>query len=264
MKLWCFKVQQPRFYYNIPRFYISNFCKLTSNKSIISIQELLIKNGSNRFISTNIQKSTTSNTCSKPLNPYQKRIDRNKSFLMYTTAILICGIGFTYASVPLYRMFCQTTGFSGTPITNSSKFGPERLVPAKESRRIRVHFNADTSLALDWSFIPQQREVYVLPGETALAFYTAKNKSDQDIIGLATYNVTPNKAGQYFNKIQCFCFEEQKLQAGEAVDMPVFFFIDPEFPEDPSMRDVDTITLSYTFFKAKYDNNGTLIPVPTL
>jgi cytochrome c oxidase assembly protein subunit 11 len=223
----------------------------------------LIKNGSNRFVSTNNVRNSASDI--KPLNSYQKRIDKNKSFLMYTTAVLIFGIGFTYASVPLYRMFCQTTGFSGTPITNSSKFSPERLVPAKEARRIRVHFNADTSLALNWSFIPQQREVRVLPGETALAFYTAKNDSDQDIIGLATYNVTPNKAGQYFNKIQCFCFEEQKLQAGEAVDMPVFFFIDPEFTEDPSMRDVDTITLSYTFFKVRYNeyilNQNVTIPM---
>jgi hypothetical protein len=90
--------------------------------------------------------------------------------------------------------------------------------------------------------------VRVLPGETALAFYTATNKSNSDIIGVATYSVTPGQVSPYFSKIQCFCFEEQRLNAGESVDMPVFFFIDPDFLNDPAMRNIDTITLSYTFF----------------
>jgi cytochrome c oxidase assembly protein subunit 11 len=101
---------------------------------------------------------------------------------------------------------------------------------------------------LPWKFSPQQREVRVLPGETALAFYTATNKGPTDIIGVATYSVTPAQVAPYFSKIQCFCFEEQKLNAGESVDMPVFFFIDPDFLKDPAMRGIDTITLSYTFF----------------
>ena len=96
--------------------------------------------------------------------------------------------------------------------------------------------------------MPQQREVRVLPGETALAFYTATNKSSEDIIGVATYSVTPAQVAPYFSKIQCFCFEEQRLNAGETVDMPVFFFIDPDFVNDPTMTKIDTITLSYTFF----------------
>ncbi|CAZ82227.1 unnamed protein product [Tuber melanosporum] len=111
-----------------------------------------------------------------------------------------------------------------------------------------------------WKFTPQQREVRVLPGETALAFYKAKNCSKEDIIGVATYSVTPGQVAQYFSKIQCFCFEEQKLSAGEEVDMPVFFFIDPDFLDDPQMRGIDTVTLSYTFFKAKYDSKGNLRP----
>ena len=132
---------------------------------------------------------------------------------------------------------------------------------------------------LPWKFIPQQREVRVLPGETALAFYTATNKSDADIIGVATYSVTPAQVAPYFSKIQCFCFEEQRLNAGETVDMPVFFFIDPEFVKDPTMKGIDTITLSYTFFskflgqaisqsmltvmtEARYDKNGVLTPMP--
>lgn len=101
---------------------------------------------------------------------------------------------------------------------------------------------------MPWKFTPQQREVRVLPGETALAFYTATNKGPTDIIGVATYSVTPGQVAPYFSKIQCFCFEEQKLNAGESVDMPVFFFIDPDFATDPNMQGIDTITLSYTFF----------------
>lgn len=123
-----------------------------------------------------------------------------------------------------------------------------RLQPVTSSRRLRITFNGSVSDVLPWKFTPQQREVRVLPGETALAFYTATNKSDADIIGVATYSVAPAQVAPYFSKIQCFCFEEQRLNAGETVDMPVFFFIDPDFVNDPSMKGIDTITLSYTFF----------------
>lgn len=99
----------------------------------------------------------------------------------------------SYAAVPLYRAFCAATGFAGTPQVGSGKFAPERLVPVDNARRIRVRFNADTSDALPWQFVPQQKSVSVLPGETSLAFYKAKNKSDSDIIGIATYNVTPDR-----------------------------------------------------------------------
>lgn len=137
-------------------------------------------------------------------------------------------------------------------------------------------FNASVSDVLPWKFVPQQREVRVLPGETALAFYTATNKSDHDIIGVATYSVTPGQVAPYFSKIQCFCFEEQRLNAGETVDMPVFFYLDPDMLNDLNMKGVETVTLSYTFFseftlcllpccraaadrpaaEAKYDDNG--------
>ena len=113
---------------------------------------------------------------------------------------------------------------------------------------MRITFNGSVSDVMPWKFTPQQREVRVLPGETALAFYTATNKSTEDIIGVATYSVTPAQVAPYFSKIQCFCFEEQRLNAGETVDMPVFFFIDPDFVNDPTMTKIDTITLSYTFF----------------
>ncbi|KAI8079051.1 cytochrome c oxidase assembly protein CtaG/Cox11-domain-containing protein [Gilbertella persicaria] len=175
----------------------------------------------------------------------------NSSAGMYTASIFIGMLGLSYAAVPLYRLFCASTGYSGTPVVDSARFGPERLVP-QQSRRIRVTFESNTSDSLPWTFKPEVREVYVVPGETALTFYKAKSKAKEDVIGIATYNVTPYRAGSYFNKIQCFCFEEQKLKPGEDVDMPVFFFIDPDFLEDPLMKDVNTITLSYTFFNSKY------------
>lgn len=109
-------------------------------------------------------------------------------------------------------------------------------------------FNASVSDVLDWKFTPQQREVRVLPGETALAFYTATNRSKEDIIGVATYSVTPAQVAPYFSKIQCFCFEEQRLNAGETVDMPVFFYLDPDLLMDVNMKGIETVTLSYTFF----------------
>ncbi|CAM8948361.1 unnamed protein product [Rhodiola kirilowii] len=118
---------------------------------------------------------------------------------------------------------------------------------------ITVQFNADVADGMQWKFIPTQREVRVKPGESALAFYTAENKSLKPITSVSTYNVTPMKAAVYFNKIQCFCFEEQRLLPGEEVDMPVFFYIDPEFETDPRMDGINNIILSYTFFKAADD-----------
>ncbi|RKP10527.1 cytochrome c oxidase assembly protein CtaG/Cox11-domain-containing protein [Thamnocephalis sphaerospora] len=179
------------------------------------------------------------------------RLASIRTSLFYTLSVALLLLGLTYAAVPLYRIFCSVTGMGGTPQVVSDRFSPEHLVPRRDGKRIRVTFNSDVSQALQWSFRPQQKEVYVYPGETALVFYTAKNNSDRDLVGISTYNVTPNKAGAYFNKIQCFCFEEQLLRAGEEVDMPIFFFLDPDLAEEPQMRDVDTITLSYTFFNAK-------------
>jgi cytochrome c oxidase assembly protein subunit 11 len=146
---------------------------------------------------------------------------------------------------------CQTTGWGGQPIksaAHSTDDPSQALKPVVGAKRIRVTFNGSVSDVLPWSFTPQQREVRVLPGETALAFYTATNRSDSDIIGVATYSVTPGQVAQYFSKIQCFCFEEQRLNAGETVDMPVFFYIDPAFVDDPNMKGIEQVTLSYTFF----------------
>mgnify|MGYP003386195397 CR=1 FL=1 len=112
-----------------------------------------------------------------------------------------------------------------------------------------VSFESTIPDTMPWTFTPTQNNVKIIPGETALAFYTAKNNSDKAIVGVATYNVIPSKAALYFNKIQCFCFEEQRLEPGEEVDMPVFFFIDPEILDDPALSNINNILLSYTFFK---------------
>ncbi|KAK9811383.1 hypothetical protein WJX72_002970 [[Myrmecia] bisecta] len=167
-------------------------------------------------------------------------------------------IGLTYASVPLYRMFCQATGFGGTvqqgktveeKLREREQNHDAALEKAAAEREITVSFNADVSDGMPWKFVPTQRSVSLRPGQSTLAFYTAHNLSDKAITGVSTYNVAPQQAGVYFNKIQCFCFEEQKLRPGEKIDMPVFFYVDPEFATDPRMKDVRHLTLSYTFFK---------------
>lgn len=160
---------------------------------------------------------------------------------------------------------CQQTGWGGQPIKahqNANSDPSTRLIPLTDYPRLRITFNSSVSDVLPWKFTPQQREVRVHPGETALAFYTATNTSPDDIIGVATYSVTPAQVAPYFSKIQCFCFEEQRLRAGETVDMPVFFYIDPEFVKDVNMKGIETVTLNYTFFKARYDRQGHLAPVP--
>lgn len=151
----------------------------------------------------------------------------------------------TFASVPIYNVFCKVTGIGGT-VKKSDTGSLE-----KGSRNIMIRFDANVEPSLKWNFVPKQKEVSVTVGENALVFYYAKNLDNKDIIGTAIYNVTPLKAGKYFNKIYCFCFEEQMLEAGKELLMPVSFFISKEFEDDPDMSDVDTITLSYSFFKIR-------------
>eukprot|EP00290_Baffinella_frigidus_P005901 CAMPEP_0180119396 /NCGR_PEP_ID=MMETSP0986-20121125/1966_1 /TAXON_ID=697907 /ORGANISM="non described non described, Strain CCMP2293" /LENGTH=300 /DNA_ID=CAMNT_0022058407 /DNA_START=40 /DNA_END=942 /DNA_ORIENTATION=+ len=174
---------------------------------------------------------------------------RNRQVAMYMGGVTLFTISFTYLSVPLYRVFCQKTGFAGT-IKKAEDVEQERARPVSGKRILTIKFNADVSDRMPWKFAPQQHEVKVLPGEAALCFFTATNRTDSPIIGVSSYNVQPEGAALYFNKIQCFCFEEQLLKAREKIDMPVFFFIDPSFLTDKAMTGVDTITLSYTFFRA--------------
>uniref|UniRef100_A0A8C0NAI8 Cytochrome c oxidase assembly protein COX11, mitochondrial n=2 Tax=Canis lupus familiaris TaxID=9615 RepID=A0A8C0NAI8_CANLF len=175
----------------------------------------------------------------KSTNPFTRAQEedwrrRNKTVLTYVAAAAVGMLGASYAAVPLYRLYCQTTGLGGSAVAGHASDQIENMVPVKD-RIIKVTFNADVHASLQWNFRPQQTEIYVVPGETALAFYKAKNPTDKPVIGISTYNVVPFEAGQYFNKIQCFCFEEQRLNPQEEVDMPVFFYIDPEFAEDPRM-----------------------------
>ncbi|KKP00983.1 cytochrome c oxidase assembly protein subunit 11 [Trichoderma harzianum] len=182
---------------------------------------------------------------------------RNKTIAFYTMSVIMGTLALAYGSVPFYKMICATTGWGGQPVRAHGTSGEEnqdissRLVPVTSANRIKVTFNAAVSDILPWKFVPQQREVRVLPGETALAFYKATNLGDQDIIGVATYSVTPAQCAPYFSKIQCFCFEEQRLNAGETVDMPVFFYLDPDLLNDINMKGVETVTLNYTFFTAR-------------
>ena len=153
-------------------------------------------------------------------------------------------IGAAYVAVPLYDLFCRVTGFGGT--TQVAEAAPG----AVSDRLMTVRFDASLNRRLPWDFEAPEAAVDIPVGESGLAFSRARNKTDRTITGTATYNVTPEQAGIYFSKIDCFCFTEQVLEPGQAVDMPVSFFIDPEILTDPEMDDVKTITLSYTFFEA--------------
>ena len=172
---------------------------------------------------------------------------RNLTVMVSLVGLVFGMIGLSFASVPLYNLFCKVTGFGGTTQVAEGPAG-EIL-----DRTVKVRFNADVNGALPWGFRPDTHEMEVRIGESAITSYRAVNHSDQPIVGMATYNVTPDKAGIYFNKIQCFCFDEQRLEPGQTVDMPVYFFVDPALADDPKLDDVSTITLSYTFFRAHDD-----------
>jgi cytochrome c oxidase assembly protein subunit 11 len=151
-------------------------------------------------------------------------------------------VGMSYAAVPLYRLFCQVTGFGGT--TQRAEAAPERATDSPVS----VRFDANTSGNLAWSFHAVQTSMTVKVGEQNMAYYRATNISGEPVTGTAVFNVTPVQAGAYFNKIQCFCFTEQTLQPGQSIEMPVSFFVDPDMLDDPDAAGIKEITLSYTFY----------------
>ena len=159
-------------------------------------------------------------------------------------ALLALGmVGLAFASVPLYRLFCQVTGFGGT---TQMKVGGD--APGGVGKVINVRFDANASSALGWDFKPEKTIERTAIGARKMAFYTAKNHSGEPVTGTATFNVTPAQAGQYFTKVQCFCFTEQTLKPGEEVRMPVVYYIDPRILQDPQASRIDEITLSYTFY----------------
>jgi cytochrome c oxidase assembly protein subunit 11 len=151
-------------------------------------------------------------------------------------------VGMAYAAVPLYAMFCQMTGYGGT--TQRVEQYSDRVL----DRKITVRFDANVSSGLPWDFKPARRDMTMKIGETAEAHYTAANLFDTPTAGRATFNVTPEMAGSYFNKVECFCFTDTTLKPGETLDMPVVFYVDPDIADVPELKDITTITLSYTFF----------------
>jgi cytochrome c oxidase assembly protein subunit 11 len=170
--------------------------------------------------------------------------ERSQKFTgLGVAAIALAMLGLAFASVPLYRIFCQATGFGGT-----TQRAAEGSAPGATGQVIKVRFDSNVAPDLPWKFEPVERTRTIRLGERKLAFFRATNLSDHPITGVATFNVSPDTAGQYFVKIQCFCFSAQTLQPGETVDMPVSYYVDPAIREDDSAKRIDEITLSYTFF----------------
>ncbi|MCK4204491.1 cytochrome c oxidase assembly protein [Brucella pituitosa] len=173
----------------------------------------------------------------------QKRLNRsNRTVAIACLSFFVCMIGAAYASVPLYRIFCQVTGYGGT--TQRVEQYSDTIL----DKTMKVRFDANTANGLPWDFKPVEREVTVRIGETTMIKYEARNLFDEPTYGRASFNVAPGRAGAYFNKVECFCFTDTTLQPGADMEMPVVFFVDPEIVNDPDLKDVKTITLSYTFF----------------
>ena len=169
---------------------------------------------------------------------------RNGATVVLLAGVVVGMVGLSFASVPLYRLFCQATGYGGT--TQRAAVAPKEVADAL----ITVRFEAETASDLGWEFRPLVRQVQVHPGEQQEVMYRAVNHSAEAVTGTATYNVTPTKAGIYFDKLQCFCFTGQFLAPGESRDMGVVFFVDPDVLSDLNTRELRTITLSYTMFRA--------------
>lgn len=170
------------------------------------------------------------------------RKNRKVALIAAGGALAMLGLG--YASVPLYRLFCQVTGYGGT----TQRADAEKLAGVKVAgKMIRVRFDANTAPGLPWTFKPQQVSQDLRIGERKIATYEAKNLSGRVVTGTAMFNVSPEQAGKYFNKIQCFCFTEQKLLPGQDVRMPVIYYVDPAILDDPAASNIEEITLSYTF-----------------
>ena len=176
-------------------------------------------------------------------SPRQQR--NNTRIALVLAGVVVGMVGVSFASVPLYDLFCRVTGFGGT--TQIADQESTEIL----GRKVTIRFDASVQPDLNWRFKPAQKAIETRIGETQLAFYEAVNMGDEPVVATAVFNVTPDKAGLYFDKIACFCFTEQLLQPGERADMPVSFYLDPEMDKDVKMDGVTTITLSYTFYKAQ-------------
>ena len=180
-----------------------------------------------------------------PRDQDAKRQSRRHGLVALSLAGLVAAmVGLSFAAVPLYRIFCQATGYNGTP--QRADKGTDHVL----DRTITIRFDGNVDPGLPWSFAPVQQTMDVKIGETALAFFKATNKADAPVTGRAIFNVSPEQAGLYFTKIQCFCFTKQTLAAGASAEMPVTFFVDPKIVEDGDTKNIAEITLSYTFYRS--------------
>ena len=173
--------------------------------------------------------------------------DRNTRVGIFALLVAVAMLALGYAAVPLYRMFCQATGFGGTTMRSTTGLAPGAVI----GKIINVRFDANVSPTLPWRFGPEKNVARVAIGARQMAFFTATNLSDHPVTGTASFNVTPELAGAYFTKIQCFCFTSQTLKPGETVRMPVIYYVDPAILKDKDASRFNEITLSYTFFPDK-------------
>lgn len=175
-------------------------------------------------------------------------LSRNARTVLFLLATLIVMGGLAYASVPLYRAFCQATGIGGT--ARRAEIAPKQA----SNRIIRVHFDTNTN-AINWSFKPEKDHMDTRVGKTAMMYFTVTNNADRALTGRAVFNVLPDTVGPYFRKLQCFCFTDQTLAAGESKTFPMVYFLDPEMLKNRDTKDIPDVTLSYTFYETKKDGN---------
>ncbi len=179
--------------------------------------------------------------------------NKNGRMALTIAGVAVGMVGMAYAAVPLYNLFCKVTGYGGT--TQQVDVGSDVVI----DREMKVRFNAAVHRDMPWNFKPVQISQKMHIGEQKLAYFEAYNPTDKTIVGTATYNVTPHKAGEYFAKIDCFCFTEQELKPGERISMPVVYFIDPLIDEDRNLDEVSEVTLSYTFFVKDVEDAETTV-----
>jgi cytochrome c oxidase assembly protein subunit 11 len=181
---------------------------------------------------------------SAPLPP-PARSPRHLGVAITVGVTVVVMVGLSYAAVPLYKLFCQRTGFAGTPQV------AEAPPTIRGKRHITVRFDTNVGAGLPWSFEPETDQVVLQTGQTATVYFKVTNEASRAVTGQASYNVSPDVIGGYFDKITCFCFSEQTLDAGQTLDMPVVFFLDPKLEQDPTLKGVDAVTLSYTFYPVR-------------
>jgi cytochrome c oxidase assembly protein subunit 11 len=179
---------------------------------------------------------------------------RDGAIALALVGLVAAMTGLAFAAVPLYRMFCQATGYGGVP--QRAERAPDQIL----DQTIRIRFDANVDPALPWTFAPVQRLIDIKIGETTLAYFKATNNSNVPLSGTAVFNVVPELAGRYFTKIECFCFKQQTLAAGASVEMPVTFFVDPKIVDDEDTKHITDITLSYTFYRSDNDPGVTAVP----